>query len=213
VGGRTFEESTMRFSRVLSLARGAGVVLALLGAGAAHAQTTLLAGSGANNFSIDGGRIYFITASGEFCSLQKARSLSTGGGAVTDLLTISGNCPLTSGVIKADGGFLFTISFPQQIHKLWTGGVSAATTLVSVPPAAAFDLAGDFQTQGDWVYWSSPYAVGRVHRATASSSGPISMCSPPASLPAAHSTRRLFWPSIPRICTGVSPPASSNAPL
>ena len=34
----------------------------------------------------------------------------------------------------------------------------------SVPPAASFDLAGDFQTQADWVYWSSPYAVGRVHR-------------------------------------------------
>lgn len=136
----------------------------MLAAAPALGQTTIVSSSGATNFSLDGGRIYYVTSSFEFCSTQRVRSVSAAGGAITELLTITGSCPLTSGIVDADGGYIFTMRDANQIHKLWTGGPSATTTLVSAPPPASIDLVQKVETQGDWVYWASPYAVGRVHR-------------------------------------------------
>ncbi len=142
----------------------AAALLAPFAAPSARAQSTLLTGSGASAISVDAGRVHFCTSSGEFCTLQRARSISTGGGAVTDLVTISGSCPLDSRYIKADGGYVFTIANTWQVHKYWSGGVSASTTLVTAPAQASIDLVQRVDALGDWVYWSSPYAVGRVHR-------------------------------------------------
>lgn len=146
------------------LAGAAALAAAFLGAASAVGQTTVVSSSGATNFALDGGRIYYVTSSFEFCTTQRVRSVSAAGGVFTELLTISGNCPLTSGIVDADGGYIFTMRDTSQIHKLWTGGVSATTTLVTAPTPASIDLVQKVETLGDWVYWASPYAVGRVHR-------------------------------------------------
>jgi hypothetical protein len=152
--------------------RTAGVVpvaisatLALNGS-AALAQTTILPASGASAISVDGGRVYFTDAGAEFCTSQRARSMSTGGGVVTTLLTETG-CPLDSRYIKADGSFVFMVAqgtSDNSVVKFWSGGPSASHAIVTTPSPGFSVLFQNLQTQGNFVYWATDSKIGRANR-------------------------------------------------
>ncbi len=142
----------------------AATMLALTGAAAA--QTTILPASGASSISVDGGRVYFTDAGAEFCTSQRARSMSTGGGLVSTLLTET-NCPLDSRFIKADGSFVFEASFTtggDSIVKFWSGGPSTGHTLVTTPSPGFSLLFQNIEVEGTWVYWATENMIGRSHR-------------------------------------------------
>jgi hypothetical protein len=126
------------------------------------AQQTLLPGSGTPAISVDNGRVFFSDGSAEFCTSQRLRSMSTGGGAVPTLVTLSG-CPMDARFIDASGAYVFIVK-DNGISRAWSGGPSAGLTPIVTPPADTFSLVQEIEAVGDWVYWASPYAVGRVSR-------------------------------------------------
>ena len=127
----------------------------------AAAQTTIITNTGTRAISVSNDRVYYSDPTAEFCNSQRSRSVTVVGTAVIDHVTVDG-CPFNN-AIKADGAYVFAGSL-QTIVRFWAGGTNETVTPL-VSPSIGFDIGFyKIDTQGDWVYWLSSSAVGRVSR-------------------------------------------------
>lgn len=136
--------------------------LVALGGVVAHApgQTPVINNTGTRAISVANGRIYYSDPTAEFCTSQRSRSISVGGGTPSDMVTVQ-FCPFNS-VLKADGAYVFAGSL-QTIVRFWAGGPNEDVETIATP-SIGNDVFYRIDTQGEWVYWQASAAVGRVRR-------------------------------------------------
>ncbi len=139
---------------------GMAIMTALL-CQAAGAQTTIAPATQTRAISVSGARVYFSDGTAEFCTSQRSRSVSVVGGPITDQVVLQ-FCPLNS-AIKADGAYVFAGSL-GTIVRFWSGGPSDGVTTIATPSIAPDNAFFKIDTQGDWVYWLTSGAIGRVGR-------------------------------------------------
>jgi len=144
-----------------SVSAGLAITASSLLATMAAGQTTVAANTQTRAISVSGARVYFSDGTAEFCTSQRSRSVSVAGGTITDQVVVQ-FCPFNS-AIKADGAYVFIGSL-GTIARFWSGGPSSEVTTIATPSIAPDIAFYKIDTQGDWVYWHTSAAIGRVAR-------------------------------------------------
>jgi len=130
------------------------------------AQSNVLTSTGTPGISVSGGLVYFADPGAEFCSSQRVRNVTVGGGSGGNLINFLGGCPMFGQTIRADGGYVFMAAFTgpgQSVVRLWTGGANTGLTTLLTPPIGNEAII-KLDTTPQWVYWQTASWVGRIGR-------------------------------------------------